>query len=295
MQSLLTAETLPTLHGKPSEDPNIFLTSFNCYATAAGWSHQYYILHFEGQLHDNADIIHRFLKQEQTKGGVLLISMEAKTQLLNCFRHRDQAIAKIMKLGNLWMNVEESVDAWNLLVRTVLQETFLTDFSKTQVLEKFIAGAVLDLKEKFLQDWEGRRHVKKSLDHWSKSSRQERNSNDSSSGNDKKKKRPFCYNCKSREHWTRECSEKKHVNQSKKKDTFDGALRDTKDKSGSQSQVPTQKDSTDGRTGSINIVVKNACCLLSMSMKISGGRTVEAMLDFCATDSFVKQTLFPKK
>ncbi|KAL6052480.1 hypothetical protein QOT17_018573 [Balamuthia mandrillaris] len=35
-QSLLTTETLPTFHGKPKEDPNIFLTSFNHYATAAG-------------------------------------------------------------------------------------------------------------------------------------------------------------------------------------------------------------------------------------------------------------------
>ncbi|KAL6048532.1 hypothetical protein QOT17_020972 [Balamuthia mandrillaris] len=93
--------------------------------------------------------------------------------------------AKIMKLGNLWMNVDESVDAWNLQVQTVLQKAFLTDFSKTQVLEKFITGAVLDLKEKFLQqedianmadalnltrDWEGQQQVKKSFDHWSKSS-----------------------------------------------------------------------------------------------------------------------------
>ncbi|KAL6042071.1 hypothetical protein QOT17_024605 [Balamuthia mandrillaris] len=31
-QSLLTAETLPTFHGKPNEDPNIFLTSFDRYA-----------------------------------------------------------------------------------------------------------------------------------------------------------------------------------------------------------------------------------------------------------------------
>ncbi|KAL6077630.1 hypothetical protein QOT17_002098 [Balamuthia mandrillaris] len=31
--------------------------------------------------------------------------------LLNCFWHCDQATAKIMKLGNLWMNVDESVDA----------------------------------------------------------------------------------------------------------------------------------------------------------------------------------------
>ncbi|KAL6048530.1 hypothetical protein QOT17_020970 [Balamuthia mandrillaris] len=112
MQSLLTPEMLPTFHGKPNEDPNIFMTSFDCYATAAGWSHQNYILHFEGQLHDNTDV------------------------LLNCFQHHDQATAKIMTLGNLQMNVDESVDAWNF---------------KTQVLEKFIAGAVPDLKEKFLQ------------------------------------------------------------------------------------------------------------------------------------------------
>ncbi|KAL6061836.1 hypothetical protein QOT17_012558 [Balamuthia mandrillaris] len=132
MQSLLTTETLLTFHGKPNEDPNIFLTLFNHYVTAAGWSHQDYILHFEGQLCDNADVI--------------------------------------MTLGNLRMNVDESVDAWNLRVRTVLQEAFLTDFSETQVLEKFITGAVPDLKEKFLQqedianmadalnlvrDWEG--------------------------------------------------------------------------------------------------------------------------------------------
>ncbi|KAL6053344.1 hypothetical protein QOT17_018069 [Balamuthia mandrillaris] len=63
-QSLLTAETLPTFHGKPNKDPNIFLTSFDCYATAAGWSHQDYILHFEGQLHDNADVVCCFLEQE---------------------------------------------------------------------------------------------------------------------------------------------------------------------------------------------------------------------------------------
>ncbi|KAL6044017.1 hypothetical protein QOT17_009787 [Balamuthia mandrillaris] len=177
-QSLLTAETLPTFHGKPNEDPNIFLTSFDRYATAAGWSHQDYILHFEGQLRDNADVVRRFLEQERTKGGVLLTPTEAKTQLLNCFRHRDRATAKIMTLGNLRMNVDESVDAWNLRVRTALREAFLTDFSETQVLEKFVAGAVPDLKEKFLQredianmadalnlarDWEGRRHAKKSF------------------------------------------------------------------------------------------------------------------------------------
>ncbi|KAL6042072.1 hypothetical protein QOT17_024606 [Balamuthia mandrillaris] len=57
-----------------------------------------------------------------------------------------------MTLGNLRMNVDESVDAWNLRVRTALREAFLTDFSETQVLKKFVAGAVLDLKEKFLQD-----------------------------------------------------------------------------------------------------------------------------------------------
>ncbi|KAL6067884.1 hypothetical protein QOT17_008569 [Balamuthia mandrillaris] len=250
-QSLLTAETLPTFHGKPNEDPNIFLTSFDRYATAAGWSHQDYILHFEGQLRDNADVVRRFLEQERTKGGVLLTPTEAKTQLLNCFRHRDRATAKIMKLGNLRMNVDESVDAWNLRVRTALREAFLTDFSETQVLEKFVAGAVPDLKEKFLQredianmadalnlarDWEGRKHAKRSLDHRSKSSRREKNNNDSSSGNDGRKKRPFCYNCKSREHWTRECSEKKRVDQSKKKDTFGGALRDTKGKSGAKAR-----------------------------------------------------------
>ncbi|KAL6066771.1 hypothetical protein QOT17_009354 [Balamuthia mandrillaris] len=145
-QSLLTAETLPTFHGKPNEDPNIFLTSFDRYATAAGWSHQDYILHFEGQVRDNADVVHRFLEQERTKGGVLLTPTEAKTQLLNCFRHRDRATAKIMKLVNLRMNVDESVDAWNLRVRTALREAFLTDFS-----EKFVAGAVPDLKEKFLR------------------------------------------------------------------------------------------------------------------------------------------------
>ncbi|KAL6055102.1 hypothetical protein QOT17_017017 [Balamuthia mandrillaris] len=55
--SLLTAETLPTFHGKPNKDPNIFLTSFDCYAATAGWSHQDYILHFEGQLRDNADVV----------------------------------------------------------------------------------------------------------------------------------------------------------------------------------------------------------------------------------------------
>ncbi|KAL6067782.1 hypothetical protein QOT17_008682 [Balamuthia mandrillaris] len=167
MQSLLTTEMLLTFHGKPNEDPNIFLTLFDCYATAAGWSHQDYILHFEGQLHDNTDVV--------------------KTQLLNCFQHHDRVTAKIMKL-----------------------EAFLTDFSETQVLEKFITGTVPDLKEKFLQqedianmadalnlarDWEGRKHAKRSLDHWSKSSRQE------------------------------------------KKDTFGSALQDTKGKSGSQSQV----------------------------------------------------------
>ncbi|KAL6047133.1 hypothetical protein QOT17_016536 [Balamuthia mandrillaris] len=64
MQSLLTTETLPTFHGKPNEDPNIFLTSFNRYVTATGWSHQDYILHFEGQLHDNTDVICHFLEQE---------------------------------------------------------------------------------------------------------------------------------------------------------------------------------------------------------------------------------------
>ncbi|KAL6078666.1 hypothetical protein QOT17_001316 [Balamuthia mandrillaris] len=149
-QSLLTAETLPTFHGKPNEDPNIFLTSFNHYATTAGWSHQDYILHFEGQLRDNADVVRRFLEQERTKGGVLLTPTEAKTQLLNCFRHCDRATAKIMTLGNLRMNVDESVDAWNLRVRTALREAFLTDFSETQVLEKFVTGAVPDLKEKFL-------------------------------------------------------------------------------------------------------------------------------------------------
>ncbi|KAL6053541.1 hypothetical protein QOT17_017923 [Balamuthia mandrillaris] len=58
---------------------------------------------------------------------------------------------KIMKLGNLRMNVDESVDAWNLRVRTALQEAFLMDFSETQVLKKFITDAVLDLKKKFLQ------------------------------------------------------------------------------------------------------------------------------------------------
>ncbi|KAL6049572.1 hypothetical protein QOT17_020383 [Balamuthia mandrillaris] len=111
MQSLLTAETLPTFHGKPNEDPNIFLTSFDRYATAAGWSHQDYILHFEGQLRDNADIVCCFLEQERTKGGILLTPMEAKTQLLNCFQHHDRVTAKIMTLGNLRMNVDESVDA----------------------------------------------------------------------------------------------------------------------------------------------------------------------------------------
>ncbi|KAL6067889.1 hypothetical protein QOT17_008574 [Balamuthia mandrillaris] len=160
-----------TFHGKPNEDPNIFLTSFDRYATAAGWSQQGYILHFEGQLRDNTDVVRRFLEQERTKGGVLLTPTEAKTQLLNCFRHRDRATAKLMKLGNLRMNnIDESVDAWNLRVRTALREAFLTDFSETQVLEKFVAGAVPDLKEKFLQredianmadalnltrDWEG--------------------------------------------------------------------------------------------------------------------------------------------
>ncbi|KAL6052116.1 hypothetical protein QOT17_018773 [Balamuthia mandrillaris] len=301
-QSLLTAERLLTFHGKPNEDLNIFLTLFDRYVTAAGWSQQDYILHFEGQLCDNADVVRRFLEQERMTGGVLLTPMEAKTQLLNCFRHRDRVTAKIMKLGNLRMNVDESVDAWNLQVRTALREAFLTDFSETQVLEKFVAGAVPDLKEKFLQredianmadalnlarDWEGRRHAKKSLDHRSKSSRRDKNNNNSSSGNDGKKKQPFCYNCKSREHWTRECSEKKRVNQSKKKDTFGSALRDNRGKSGSQSQAPAQKDSAGGRTGSTNIVVKNACCLLRMSLKISGGRTVEAVLDSCATDSFI--------
>ncbi|KAL6071007.1 hypothetical protein QOT17_006513 [Balamuthia mandrillaris] len=114
MQSLLIAETLSIFHGKPNKDSNIFLTSFNHYATAAGWSHQDYILHFEGQLCDNTDVACRFLEQEQTKGGVLLTPMEAKTQLLNCFQHCDQATAKIMKLGNLQMNIDEFVDAWNL-------------------------------------------------------------------------------------------------------------------------------------------------------------------------------------
>ncbi|KAL6080080.1 hypothetical protein QOT17_000466 [Balamuthia mandrillaris] len=101
--------------------------------------------------------------------------------------------------------------------------------------------------------------------------------------------------CKLREHWTRECSEKKRVDQSKKKDTFGGALRDTKGKSGSQSQVPAQKDSAGGKTGSMNIVVKNARCLPRITLKISGGRTVEAALDSCATDSFVRETLLPKE
>ncbi|KAL6070119.1 hypothetical protein QOT17_007172, partial [Balamuthia mandrillaris] len=63
-QSLLTTETLLTFHGKPSEDPNIFLTSFDRYATATGWSHQDYILYFEGQLRDNTDVVSRFLEQE---------------------------------------------------------------------------------------------------------------------------------------------------------------------------------------------------------------------------------------
>ncbi|KAL6047988.1 hypothetical protein QOT17_021301 [Balamuthia mandrillaris] len=82
---------------------------------------------FEGQLRDNADVVRRFLEQERTKGSVLLIPTEAKTQLLDCFRHRDRATGKIMKLGNLRMNVDESVDAWNLRVRTALREAFLTE------------------------------------------------------------------------------------------------------------------------------------------------------------------------
>ncbi|KAL6046883.1 hypothetical protein QOT17_021946 [Balamuthia mandrillaris] len=75
---------------------------------------------------------------------------------------------------------------------------------------------------------------------------------------------------------------------------YNSTLQDTKGKSGSQSQAPAQKDSADGRTGSKNIVVKNTRCLLMMSIKISRGRTIEAMLDSCATDSFIQQTLLPK-
>ncbi|KAL6064699.1 hypothetical protein QOT17_010742 [Balamuthia mandrillaris] len=141
-------------------------------------------------------------------------------------------------------------------LQSVLQEAFLTDCSKTQVLEKFVAGDVLDLKEKFLQqeDFTNMADSLNSLEtrkdgNRSKSSRHEKNNNDSSSNKDGRKKRPFCYNCKSREHGTRECSEKKHVDQSKKKDTFDGALQDTKGKSGTQSQAPAWKDSAGGKTG----------------------------------------------
>ncbi|KAL6055440.1 hypothetical protein QOT17_016715 [Balamuthia mandrillaris] len=78
------------------------------------------------------------------------------------------------------------------------------------------------------------------------------------------------------------------------KDTFGGALWNTKGKSGSQSQALAQKDSAGGRTGLMNIVIKNTHCLPRMSMKISRGRTIEAVLDSCATDSFIRQTLLPK-